>query len=246
MPFNLAQLICSRHEDSVFRTAIEEVRPLGSNTYTFGGLDYLSDKFATVLQNCGIRQDDAVAVILSPSAAFIVAHFGILKSGAMVAPFNLQSPKDLLNSVLKEIQAKVIVIDEALFNECEKLVIDAGEILVFIASDYVSKSDFGNQAKGFWREINLADADFKLAVTDETSPAYVFFEQKVMNLEIKILNHGSILSPSQLKMQPEYKSSGEAVLSYASCNWNSTDTLLKELLTALYAGHQIRIGDQTG
>lgn len=245
MSFNLAQLICSRHEDSVYRIALEELRPSGSNIYTYGGLDYLSDKFATVLQNCGIRQGDAVAVILAPSAAFVVAQFSILKLGAIVVPFTPQLSADLLSSLLKESQAKAIVVDEALFNQCEKLIIDAGEIPIFIVSDYVSKSDFGNQAKGFWREINFADADFKLAATDETTPAYVFFEQKAKNLEIRILNHGSILSPSRLSLPPDDQSFDEAVLSYASGNWRSTDTQLKDLLTDLYAGHQITTGDET-
>jgi acyl-CoA synthetase (AMP-forming)/AMP-acid ligase II len=128
MPFNLAQTICSKHEDAIFRIAIEELRPSGSNTYTFGGLDYLSDKFATVLHNCGIRQGDIVAVILPSSAAFVVAHFAILKLGTIIAPFNIESSMDLLNGLIKTNKAKALVIDETLFNETEKSLIDSGDM----------------------------------------------------------------------------------------------------------------------
>jgi acyl-CoA synthetase (AMP-forming)/AMP-acid ligase II len=245
MPFNLAQMICSKHQDAIFRIAIEELRCSGTNTYTFGGIDYLSDKFATVLQNCGIRQSDVVVVILAPSAALVVAHFGILKLGAIVAPFSVESRLDVLNDLIKESQAKALVIEEILFNESEKPLVDSDDMQIFVASDYVSKSDFGNRGKGFWREINFANADFKITATNETTPAYVFYEQKAKNLKRHILNHGSILSPSQLSMRPEDKSFDEVVLSYASSNWSSTASLLKELLTALYSGQQIRTGNET-
>src|SRR4029078_1085219 len=56
--FNIADAICKRHADAVTRIAVLDAKPAGKNTYTYGGLDFLSDKFATVLAQCGISQGD--------------------------------------------------------------------------------------------------------------------------------------------------------------------------------------------
>src|SRR5689334_19075485 len=68
---------------------------MAENCYTFGGLDFLSDKFAAALVEQGISEGDAVAVILEPSAALAVAALGALKGGAAVVP--VSPALDLIN-----------------------------------------------------------------------------------------------------------------------------------------------------
>jgi acetyl-CoA synthetase len=239
MLFNLAQMICSKHEDAIFRIALDELRSAGTNTYTFGGLDYLSDKFATVLQNCGINPGDVVAITLPPSAAFIVAHFAALKLGAVIAPCNAALQIDMFNQLIIECQAKALVIDEAQFNNSEKLIADSDDMQIFIASDYVSNSDFGKQRKGFWYEINFAGASFKLATTDDTTPAYVFFEPKDKNISRVIFTHG-FLAEHLRKIE---KSSGvsfkEAESRQTATDWSSKNLLFDFLYPALFAGASI-------
>src|SRR4029453_14197437 len=72
--FNIACAICRRHPDAITRVALKEVREAGINTYPFGALDFLSDKFAMALSESGIKQGDSVAVMLAQSAALAVAH----------------------------------------------------------------------------------------------------------------------------------------------------------------------------
>src|SRR5437764_8415026 len=86
--FNLAEAICRRHADSVTRVALLDVKRLAENCYTFGGLDYLSDKFASTLKECGITEGDVIAVILDQSAALVVAELSALKCGATVMPLS--------------------------------------------------------------------------------------------------------------------------------------------------------------
>jgi acetyl-CoA synthetase len=240
MPFNLAQIICSKHQDAIFRIAIEEVRCSGTNTYTFGGLDYLSDKFATVLQNYGIKQGDVIAVILPSSAAFVVAHFAILKLGAIVAPFNPQLPVDLLESLIKQCQSKALVIDETLFSESKQPVIDSLNLQVFVASDYVSKNDFGNRGKGFWREINFADADFKLAATDEKTPAYRIIKQDENNyFTASILTHGFIAEGLQNNKQSHDFIFNEDKSVQIPGDWSSKNILFDLLYPAWFSGYSV-------
>ncbi|HEX8089820.1 MAG TPA: AMP-dependent synthetase, partial [Blastocatellia bacterium] len=58
--FNIAVAISNRHKDAITRVAVSDVMPGGINTYTFGGIDFLSDKFAFSLARSGVREGDAV------------------------------------------------------------------------------------------------------------------------------------------------------------------------------------------
>ncbi|HEU4390729.1 MAG TPA: hypothetical protein VFV34_23190, partial [Blastocatellia bacterium] len=55
--FNIAEAIFQRHS-SPTRPALIEAGEHATNTYTFGALDFLSDKFANVLKNAGIKSGD--------------------------------------------------------------------------------------------------------------------------------------------------------------------------------------------
>src|SRR5207249_439648 len=103
--FNIASAICRRHADAITRIALQEVKEAGINTYTFGGLDFLSDKFAMALSLSGINQGDSVAVMLPQTAALAVAHLGVLKTGAVRSEEHtseLQSRFDLVCRLLLE------------------------------------------------------------------------------------------------------------------------------------------------
>jgi acetyl-CoA synthetase len=240
MNCNLAEIICRRHEDAIFRIALEEVRCSGSNTYTFGGLDYLSDKFATVLCDCGIVQGDVVAVALPSSAALVVAHFAALKLGAAVAPFNAELNKKLINRLIKQSQAKVLVIDETLFKASEKWPGDLQGVALFIASDYVSKNDFGAKGRGFWYEINFADADFKTVMTEITTPAYIFLEQ-VGNGKwaSTISTHGIIVEGLRRNAQHiDFECNAETPVQITN-DWSAEHVLFDMLYPAWFSGCSI-------
>jgi long-chain acyl-CoA synthetase len=50
---------------------------------TYGELDSLSDQFAVALAKLGVKQGDRVAVFLPNIPQFVIAYFGILKTGAV-------------------------------------------------------------------------------------------------------------------------------------------------------------------
>src|SRR5262245_11737310 len=81
--FNAATAALARQIEPVTRRALAEVKQGGVNTYTFNGLDYLSDKFAVALANRGLYRGDRVVIALPQSAASLIAQLGILKLGAI-------------------------------------------------------------------------------------------------------------------------------------------------------------------
>src|ERR1044072_1568879 len=99
--FNLACAICKRHDDAAARVALIDFKPYAKNTYTYGGVDFVSDKFATARAKRGVTQGDAVAVILRQSAALITAHLGALKLGAAVVPLPVSLDRAVIEFALR-------------------------------------------------------------------------------------------------------------------------------------------------
>jgi acetyl-CoA synthetase len=242
--FNLAETICRKHEDASLRVALVEPRSCGSNLYTFGGLDFLSDKFAKVLQGNGIRQGDVVAVILQPSAALVVAHFAALKLGAIVAPFPPELPPDLLESLMTEIEVKALALNETLFEEAENLIEGFNDKPVYIASDSVSKKDFGQCGKGFWHQVNQADGEFKPASTFATTPAYVFFEQvENSHLTRTFFFHGLIYDGLRENEKPDDYACDKGEPRQSTEDWSSKNLLFDELYPVWFSGCSVEIDD---
>jgi len=63
-------------------------------TFTFAELDDLSDRFARLLRELGIRKGDRVAVFMPNCPQFNIAYWGIMKAGAVHVPVSPLS-KDL-------------------------------------------------------------------------------------------------------------------------------------------------------
>ncbi len=58
------------------------------NELTYRQIDTLSDRLAALLECCGVRNGDRVAVFMPNCPQFIIAFFGILKLGAIFVPVN--------------------------------------------------------------------------------------------------------------------------------------------------------------
>ena len=55
---------------------------------TYRRIKDLSDRFAVGLRGLGVRKGDRVALLLPNAPQFIIAYYGILKTGAVVVPLN--------------------------------------------------------------------------------------------------------------------------------------------------------------
>jgi acetyl-CoA synthetase len=236
---NIAETVCRRHPDAVYRVALEEVQSAGSNTYTFGGLDYLSDKFASTLKENGIQPGDLVAVLLPPSAAFLVAHLGVLKLGATVVPLLLHSGPLFIKTMIAEVIPKAWVIDESHLRQFEDAFKGLSEVIVFVATDDVSKKQFTGGHKGFWYEINFADADFEIAKAADDTPAY-FFITPGQSQDVKpvAVTHGALCAASQGQDQGNVNQVDEGQ-TRVNQDWASMSVLLKDLFPALYNGRVV-------
>ena len=112
--FDVLRRTASRLPD---KTAIID----GGRYFTFAQLDELSDRFAAALSGLGVEKGDRVGLFAPNCAEFVTAYFGILKTGACVAPANsAYRPRELTHQmhnsgvgVLVCHQANLPVVDAA-------------------------------------------------------------------------------------------------------------------------------------
>lgn len=238
-PFNLAEWICRKHSDAVTRIAIQDVKPAGINTYTYGAIDYLSDKFATELYESGIRQSDTLAIALPLSAAFAVAHLGALKCGAIINPNCVGDDEARIRENIQASKAKAVVFDVSLCESFTRIKNSLSDVeTVFVADDCASRNDFEGGYKSFWYEINFAEANFQVAATETTSPAYLFLNADAEgNPTSQVASHSEIIG-NVSREEASIASEADAE-PWITNRWITTPNLLEDFYSLLIRGGSI-------
>jgi len=86
-------------------TAIE----IGQDGITYGELDRVSTNFARNLISLGVKKGDVVGICLANNIPFVIAYFGILKSGGVVAAMNPAFPDRELQAQMEITGASLVV-----------------------------------------------------------------------------------------------------------------------------------------
>lgn len=84
----------------------------GNSIMTYSNLSEKSNQFANYLiKALNVKKGDAICLLLEPSVNFIISLFGVLKAGAYYIPIDHNYPKERIQYVLKDSQAKVLISD---------------------------------------------------------------------------------------------------------------------------------------
>ncbi|WP_085524276.1 long-chain-fatty-acid--CoA ligase [Tuberibacillus sp. Marseille-P3662] len=84
-------------------------------------LERSMDRFATGLQQNGIQKGDRVAMMLPNSPQFVMAYYGILRMGGIVTQVNPMLVERELEYILKDSEAKMIVVWDQLYPLVKKI-----------------------------------------------------------------------------------------------------------------------------
>ncbi len=76
---------------------------------TYAQLDQATDAFAAALVDLGLKKGDRVAIVMPNVAAFIIAYFGILKAGGVVAATNPTYPAEKMGEQINDCNAEIVV-----------------------------------------------------------------------------------------------------------------------------------------
>ena len=81
--------------------------------YSHGEIDRLAQSCARGLLRRGLTRGDAVAILSSNRAAFVVAYLGAMRAGLVAVPVNVRFPRETIEFVLRDSAAKLVMCDGA-------------------------------------------------------------------------------------------------------------------------------------
>ena len=138
-------------------------------TYTFGEMKTLTNKFANVLKSLGIEKGDRVFLFMDRTPETYIAFFGILKIGAIVGPLFSAFGPDPVRDRLQDSGAKVLVTQPELRRRITSVIPELFELQHIII---VNKNNRDPNPKDMadlsWEEeMGKASADFDIVQTSQ-------------------------------------------------------------------------------
>ncbi len=105
MGLNLASTLT----DSAARDPERPAIRLGESELTYGELDELSARLASMLRENGVQPGDRVGVMLPNVPEFPIVYYGILRAGAVVVPMNVLLKRREIAFYLEDSGAKLLL-----------------------------------------------------------------------------------------------------------------------------------------
>ena len=126
MGMNLASLLT----ESAARTPESPAIRLGEAELSYGRLDELSARLATLLGEKGFQPGDRVGVMLPNVPEFPVAYYGVLRAGGVVVPMNVLLKRREIAFYLEDSGTKLLLAWHGFAEEARTGAADAGAELI--------------------------------------------------------------------------------------------------------------------
>lgn len=167
---NIAHQVCERHQSDSERIAIYYENAAGDkSTFSFGQLKKLSDQFANVLRNFGVKPGDRVAIVLSQRIETVVAHLAIFKLGAVSLPLAILFGPEALDYRLRDSGCKIVITDQNRYPELYELQRNLP------ALECVIGCRTGDPKTEFWNLLERARSEFVIHQTSADDPACLIY-----------------------------------------------------------------------
>ena len=82
--------------------------------YTYAEVDAISDRIAGYIADKGLVSEDVVSVLIPRCEWMAIASLGVLKAGCAYQPLDPSYPKERLNFMMQDANAKLLIADEQL------------------------------------------------------------------------------------------------------------------------------------
>jgi long-chain acyl-CoA synthetase len=128
MGTNLASIVTA----SAARDGAAPAVRLGGTTLTYGDLDDLSARVATLLREHGLEPGDRVGVMLPNVLEFPPAYYGVLRAGGVVVPMNVLLKRREIAFYLEDSGAKLLLAWHGFLGDAEAGAADAGTELIAV------------------------------------------------------------------------------------------------------------------
>ena len=103
--------------------------------YTYAEVDEISNRIASYINAKGLGEGDVVSVLIPRCEWMAIASLGVLKAGCAYQPLDPSYPKERLNFMMQDADAKLLIADEELRPivdeyKGEEVLIENGEIMI--------------------------------------------------------------------------------------------------------------------
>jgi len=95
------------------------------------------DKFATAMQDLGVKKGDRVALLLLNSPQFIIAYFGALKAGAILTAISPVYVSPEIKHQIEDSGARIIVCQDILFENVERSGVKLDKVILTSITEYL-------------------------------------------------------------------------------------------------------------
>jgi long-chain acyl-CoA synthetase len=95
------------------------------------------DRFATAMQDLGVKKGDRVALLLLNSPQFIIAYFGALKAGATLTAISPVYVSPEIKHQIEDSGARIIVCQDILYENVERTEVKLDKVILTSIAEYL-------------------------------------------------------------------------------------------------------------
>ena len=114
VPYDDTQTIVSLFRRQAASTPEKTAVVYKEKRYTYAEVDELSDRIAGYIASKGLGLEDVVSVLIPRCEWMSIVSLGVLKAGCAYQPLDPSYPKERLNFMMQDAQAKQLIADEGL------------------------------------------------------------------------------------------------------------------------------------
>ena len=126
-PYDDTQTVVSLFRRQAKATPAAEAVVFKDHRYTYAEVDDISDRIAAYILSKGLGVGDAVSVIIPRCEWMAIASLGVLKAGCAYQPLDPSYPKERLNFMVQDAEARLLIADASLRNLLDEY---DGEVLL--------------------------------------------------------------------------------------------------------------------
>lgn len=113
-PFDQTKTIVDLFREQAARTPDSAAVLYMDKTYTYAQVDDVTNRLAAYVAGLGIGKEQVVSVLIPRCEYMAIASLGILKAGAAYQPLDPTYPKDRLQFMIQDADARLLIADETL------------------------------------------------------------------------------------------------------------------------------------
>ena len=132
------------------------------NKISYAKLKEEVDRFATALNDLGLRKGEKIALYLVNSPQYVIAYFGALKLGLTLTPISPVYTSIEVKHQLEDSEAESIICQDFLYDNVERAGVSLKNVVLASVGEYLplSKKLSGGSVLGRYGKMDVPDAQF--------------------------------------------------------------------------------------